>query len=709
MPDAGERPALPSGAIWLGALVVGVWLQWHFRMLEPGQPLVVLVSGDLFHYFMPAYDYAAERMRELAVPLWNPYQAAGQPFLATLQPGVFYPARLLLLLLDVPAAMGASALAHVLLVFVGTWALCRSLGARPGGATAGAVAFGATFGLTNLYWPSYLEAGAWLPVAALCLVRVARAPGWGAVALLGLASAMPILAGGYQVTIYVAYALIVFGLALLADRSRCADPIRAAGRMALGAALGVGTAAPQLLPTLAWSGELWRRAAPLSDVQMDPFWGFMPRLWFVKSTFVRGPGFFQPYYLSIPVGVLALVGFVRAGRLGLVLGAGAIGFYLLSLGPGTPWFFVYRLLPGLAMYRFPARLFVIVAFLSAVGVGFGVSALAHLMARWGRAPALAVEAAAVAAIAIALVAPIRVQTLLPWTAPAKALRLPPALRAELDRLADGARVVLPSDAVAPGLAVRGGTRERIRVVDDYEPLSSSRLAEYLYAVAGEASPPQDAVRPFIGTLPAKPIARLDLLDLLDVRAIVTRAGPATAGPLATLPRTRAADLTIYANPGALPRAYLVGRVRFVGDRAAALAALDDAAVTGGAAAVVVGAPGPGEEALVAAPAGRAGTAEIVVDGPERVVVSVDAPRPALLVLADSFAPGWRVAVDGEERPLREANHYVRGVPVPPGAHRVEFTYTAPGFRAGLGLAAIAWAGLAAIALLAGRRRAEGGG
>jgi hypothetical protein len=708
MPDARTRTPLPSGAIWLGALVAGVWAQWHFRMLDPGQPLIVLVSGDLFHYFMPAYSYAAERMHELAVPFWNPFQAAGQPFLATLQPGVFYPARLLLLLLDVPSAMGASALAHVLLVFVATWALCRALGARPGGATAGAVTFGATFGLTNLYWPSYLEAGAWLPVAALCLVRVARAPGWGAVALLGLASAMPILAGGYQVTIYVAYALIVFGLALLTDGTRCPDPIRAAGRMALGAALGVGTAAPQLLPTLAWSSELWRRAAPLTDVQLDPFWGFMPRLWFVRATFIRAPGFFQPYYLSIPVAVLALIGFARAARLGLVLGAGAVGFYLLSLGPGTPWFFVYRLLPGLSMYRFPARLFVIVAFLSAVGVGFGVSALARRAARRGRAPALALEAAAVAAIAIALVGPIRMGTLVPWTTPAQALRLPPALRAELDRLADGARVVLPSDSVAPGLAIRGGTRERIRVVDDYEPLSSSRLAEYLYAIAGEASPPQDAARPFIGSLPSKPIVRLDLLDLLDVRAIVTRRGPVTEGPLASLPRTTAAGLIVYANPGALPRAYLVGRVRFVDDRAAALAALDDPQVVRGAEAVVVGVPGPGEEPLARAAPGRAGTAEIVVDEPERVAVSVDASRPGLLVLADSFAPGWRVTVDGGERPLRETNHYVRGVLVPPGAHRVEFTYTAPGFRAGLGLAALAWLGFAAVAVLAGRRRTEGG-
>ncbi len=59
------------------------------------------------------------------------------------------------------------------------------------------------------------------------------------------------------------------------------------------------------------------------------------------------------------------------------------------------------------------------------------------------------------------------------------------------------------------------------------------------------------------------------------------------------------------------------------------------------------APLPGDASV-------SGTARIVTDIPERVVVDVKAGAPAYLVLADTFDPGWSATVNGKPAPIRAA-------------------------------------------------------
>lgn len=57
--------------------------------------------------------------------------------------------------------------------------------------------------------------------------------------------------------------------------------------------------------------------------------------------------------------------------------------------------------------------------------------------------------------------------------------------------------------------------------------------------------------------------------------------------------------------------------------------------------------------------------------------------PAVLVLADTHFPGWRVYVDGKEEKLLRANYFFRGVAIPTGEHSVEFKYDPFPFKLGL--------------------------
>ena len=67
-------------------------------------------------------------------------------------------------------------------------------------------------------------------------------------------------------------------------------------------------------------------------------------------------------------------------------------------------------------------------------------------------------------------------------------------------------------------------------------------------------------------------------------------------------------------------------------------------------------------------------AEIVHYSNQSVTIRAFLNSAGLLVLADSFYPGWRVYVDGKEKKVLRANLFFRAVPLSEGEHTVEFRY-----------------------------------
>ena len=80
-----------------------------------------------------------------------------------------------------------------------------------------------------------------------------------------------------------------------------------------------------------------------------------------------------------------------------------------------------------------------------------------------------------------------------------------------------------------------------------------------------------------------------------------------------------------------------------------------------------------------------------------VEVSVRTDASGLLVLADPWAPGWRVTVDGKPAELLRTDHAFRGVWLPAGAHTVRFSYEDRLLQLG------AWLALATVLALAAAR------
>jgi hypothetical protein len=82
-------------------------------------------------------------------------------------------------------------------------------------------------------------------------------------------------------------------------------------------------------------------------------------------------------------------------------------------------------------------------------------------------------------------------------------------------------------------------------------------------------------------------------------------------------------------------------------------------------------------------------------GPNRIEVETDSPTPALLVVSETFYPGWEATVDDAAAKIFLTDFLLRGVVVPAGRHRVEMRYAAPAARTG------ALVSLATLALICG--------
>jgi hypothetical protein len=106
---------------------------------------------------------------------------------------------------------------------------------------------------------------------------------------------------------------------------------------------------------------------------------------------------------------------------------------------------------------------------------------------------------------------------------------------------------------------------------------------------------------------------------------------------------------------------------------------------------------------VGSPENAAGplSAPVQVYEPNQVRISVDAPDAGVLVLKDSYFPGWQVSANGTPLDVLRVDGLVRGVLLPSAGHyEVEFRYAPPSFTRGLWLSglslalvttAVAWA------------------
>jgi hypothetical protein len=209
----------------------------------------------------------------------------------------------------------------------------------------------------------------------------------------------------------------------------------------------------------------------------------------------------------------------------------------------------------------------------------------------------------------------------------------------------------------------------------------------------------------------------------------------------TLRLVHHSDVKLYRNEQAVPRAYLVAQAQVAESPAAALDALRRPDYDPQRLVVLERDPGPPPPARTAwrgrlrawrdgieqllgigsdpregtVPQGHplpetgpaaAGDATIVEDAAERIAVRIQAAQPAMLVVRDTYFPGWSATVDGRPASLWRADYLFRAVAVPTGSHTVELRFHSRALTLGLQVSLLAVLVTAALAFLPLPGRAE---
>ena len=233
--------------------------------------------------------------------------------------------------------------------------------------------------------------------------------------------------------------------------------------------------------------------------------------------------------------------------------------------------------------------------------------------------------------------------------------------------------------------------EKTNVNDAFQLDHAASLYETLYPVASRVRPMAELLLTPSAKVEWRRI-RQAVFDRMGVTHIVSDRVESDPGwPIAADGTWDGSRFVIQRNPTAMPRAYVVPRVTLLPDHdGVVLTSLTDLDPH----ATVIMSDDP-LGSISFGPRQPFTIAEWTSNDPDRPAVVVTTRAPGLLVVADSWMPGWTANVDGRPAPVLRGNGAQRVIPLPePGSHSVFMQYRPPGLSAGCIitiLSILAWA------------------
>jgi hypothetical protein len=316
------------------------------------------------------------------IPLWNPYNFAGLPFLAQWNTLALYPPSLIYVLLPLPWSLNGFNLLHLFLGGLGMFCLARRwLGDGRAASVSGvAYAFSGVM-VSSLMWPNNIAALGWLPFVLLSGERAACEGGTRLLAAT-LVLALQFLAGAPEI-IGLTWAGL-FAIVLFAQEGPAVAAWRRFGRLVLMLVATAGLSAIQFLPFV----ELLQhsqRSAGFASGEWTLSWAglgnFLVPLFHTVQD--RDRIFFQPtqqwvssYYPGSTIVLLSLIALAseRTWRVRW-LTLFCLGSLMLALGTrGFVYDWLRRAVPGLGVMRYPIKFIVPCAVILPLLGGFGARA-----------------------------------------------------------------------------------------------------------------------------------------------------------------------------------------------------------------------------------------------------------------------------------------------------------------------------------------------
>ncbi len=739
-----RRPWLAEAGTIAGLMLLPLLFWWRLWALDPADRAVI-PEGDFASQYYPLQLFAARELAEGHLPAWNPYINAGQPGLADIQTGAFYPLNLapnlILGWLGLPFSLGrltAQVLLHFSLASLFTYLFVRHLAQRAGARTPAARFAGAVAALSFTYagyltsFPvqqlTILETAIWLPLVLLFMDRATEGtrPGWEII-LAGVALACALLAGHPQTAMYVLYVTVAYGVFRCwsaSVRSKRRGWARLATRLVayvmLPVAIALALAAGQLVPTLGFVARSTRAGLDYGSVA----WGFP----LAEVTHLLYPGYFggSPQYVGILPMILAVAAlFVERARREVVfwLIVGGLAFVLAFGGHTFLYNAAYLAVPGFALVRNQERVIYLFGFAVGVLAGYGALTLVQPLPRGVRRGFHRFVRALnwVGVLFLALTALWYFGYLQGVQQDVEVNMFEGVLRHHALLL-----IVLSGSMVLFTLRATGRARRpwligltlclvwlnlftinwRFNLAD---PLPGGAFPEtgivaflreqpgtFRISSAGLLPGGSSAAAVYeLEDITANTPLRLErfqrfedqlgswrLWQLLNVHYVLDTRDLDGPG----LERVYEEDgVKVYRLADPLPRAWVVHGGVVLGDTAA-IEFLSHEDFDPRRTAIL----GSESEALVPYEAGTPGAVAKVIEAvPGRLVLDVAPENTGLLVVSQPFYAGWQARVDGEQVPVERVDVLLQGVPVNPGPQRVELTYRGSSLPTIVSLAAVA--------------------
>jgi hypothetical protein len=392
-----RRTWLSEAAIVAALVLLPLLFWWRLWAPDPADRASI-PEGDFTAQYYPLQLFAARELAAGRLPAWDPYLNAGQPGLADIQTGTFYPLNLIpnlvLAWLGLSFSVGmltSQVVLHFSLASLFLYLLVRHL-ARRHGARLGAARFSGAVAAVAFTYGGYLttfpvqqitilETAVWLPLILYFLDRAYSRPRAASqIILAALALACALLAGHPQTAMYVVYTVIAYGL-YMAHVSGVRFNVRRLVSLALVLVVGAALATIQLVPTLEFIVRSTRAGLGYDSVS----WGFP----LAEVTHLLYPGYFggSPQYVGILPMVLVIAAvFAKQLKRQVIFwfAVGATAFLLAFGGHTFLYSVVYLLAPGFSAVRNQERIIYLFGFSVSILAGIGALTLVQPLPREAR-------------------------------------------------------------------------------------------------------------------------------------------------------------------------------------------------------------------------------------------------------------------------------------------------------------------------------------
>src|SRR3989344_857476 len=159
---------------------------------------------DVAELLYPAKHFSIESLRNLEIPLWNPYNFSGNPHLASLQSGSFYPLNMIFYIFPYVIAWTIFILLQPILTGIFSFLFARELKLSVRSSIFSALVF--AFSSYSSVWMEYGNIGhsiVWMPFVLWIIIKNLKQPSILKSIAISLSLAFAIFAGYIQTAFYV--------------------------------------------------------------------------------------------------------------------------------------------------------------------------------------------------------------------------------------------------------------------------------------------------------------------------------------------------------------------------------------------------------------------------------------------------------------------------------------------------------------------------